>query len=185
MLRPFQMSTEWSQCWSNKDIKERCTWGTTNWPTLQTWGHLMPCSFQVGSGWPKAKGWLEGQLIWCIELCAKMIAIDQSLSSPVWRTVQKDGSIQHSSIAAFHFKKVNNISMREIISYTARWRKLLCPESFWNFAGWYHQIWISVQEWKQIFFAHNFPAPQLSAFHHWLHQEHWQVQTGAAMNLMN
>lgn len=121
-------------------------------------GALNAMLFPSGVWLAKSKGWLEGQLIWCIELCAKMIAIDQSLSSPVWRTVQKDGSIQHSSIPAFHFKKVNNISMRETISYTGRWRKLLCPKSFWNFGGLYHQIWISVQAWNKIFFANNFPA---------------------------
>lgn len=94
-------------------------------------GALNAMLFPSGVWLAKSKGWLEGQLIWCIELCAKMIAIDQSLSRPVWRTVQKDGSIQRSSIPAFHFKKVNNISMREIISYTGRWRELLCPKSFW------------------------------------------------------
>lgn len=49
VLRPFQMSTEWSQRRSNKEIKEQRGRGTTNCPTLQDLGALNAALFPSGA----------------------------------------------------------------------------------------------------------------------------------------
>lgn len=46
-------------------------------------GQLMLCSFQVVSCWTKPKVDSTGPLIWCIVLCAEVIAIDHCRHGPV------------------------------------------------------------------------------------------------------